>query len=158
MLLPVTAPTLAVIPQLVANDGLRTLRAAIGEPERWAIDPKVDGVRGLVIFVDGRIETRNRRGKVRQWLRPSPLEPALRRLVQGLPIVDRGTVLDGELVAERFAGTMAALHGSRRFSRLAAVRRVRRALPCRRRSPRRVLAGAPRTIGAARSRVRAASR
>src|SRR4051794_37364065 len=26
-----------------------------------------------------------------------------------------GTVLDGELIAGRFAGTMAALHGSRRF-------------------------------------------
>ena len=115
MLLPPVPTTLDVLPQLVANDGLRTLRAAIVEPERFAMEPKVDGVRGRVIFADGRIETRNRRGEVRQWLRPCPLETALRRIVQRLPILDRGTVLDGELVAERFAGTMAALHGSRRF-------------------------------------------
>jgi ATP-dependent DNA ligase len=98
--------TFDVLPQLVANDGLRTLRAAIVNPEHWAIEPKVEGVRGLVIFEGGRIATRNRRGEVRHWLRPCPLETALRRLVQRLPILDRGTVLDGELVAERFAGTI----------------------------------------------------
>jgi hypothetical protein len=38
-----------LLPQLVANDGLRTLRAAIADPNRWAIEPKVDGVRGLLI-------------------------------------------------------------------------------------------------------------
>jgi ATP-dependent DNA ligase len=38
-----------------------------------------------------------------------------RRLAQKLPILWDGTVLDGELIASRFAGTMAALHGSRRF-------------------------------------------
>jgi bifunctional non-homologous end joining protein LigD len=94
---------------------MRTLCAAIVDPERWAIEPKVDWVRGLVIFEGGQIDTRNRRGELRQWLRPGPLETALRRLSQRLPILDRGTVLDGELVAKRFAGTMAALHGSRRF-------------------------------------------
>ena len=38
----------------------------------------------------------------------------LRRLAQRLPILWDGTVLDTELVAERFAGTMAALQGSAR--------------------------------------------
>jgi ATP-dependent DNA ligase len=39
-----------VLPQLVANDGLLTLQVAIADPERWAVEPKVDGIRGLVVF------------------------------------------------------------------------------------------------------------
>jgi ATP-dependent DNA ligase len=39
--------TPAVIPQLVANDGTRAMRAAIADPERFSCEPKVDGVRGL---------------------------------------------------------------------------------------------------------------
>jgi hypothetical protein len=31
------------MPQLVGNNGLPALGAAIAEPERWAIEPKVDG-------------------------------------------------------------------------------------------------------------------
>jgi hypothetical protein len=53
---------LDVLPQLVANDGLRTLRAAIADPTRFAIEPKIDGVRGLIVFRRDRVvETRNRR-------------------------------------------------------------------------------------------------
>jgi hypothetical protein len=33
---------LDVLPQLVANDGLRTPRAAIADPERFAIVPKIE--------------------------------------------------------------------------------------------------------------------
>lgn len=33
---------LNVLPQLVANDGLRAIRAAIAEPSRFAIEPKID--------------------------------------------------------------------------------------------------------------------
>jgi ATP-dependent DNA ligase len=111
---PPTMP-IDVIPQLVASAGLKPLHAAIAEPLRYAIEPKVDGVRGLVVYSpDGRIETRNRRGEVREWLRNQPLARELRRLGQRLPILHDGTVLDGELVANRFAGTMAALHGSKR--------------------------------------------
>ena len=40
-----------VLPQLVGNRGVDGLRLAIREPERFAIEPKVDGVRGLVAFV-----------------------------------------------------------------------------------------------------------
>jgi ATP-dependent DNA ligase len=65
---PVPIPV--ILPQLFAGDGLRTLRAAIAEPDRWAIEPKVDGVRGLVVFQpDGRMETRNRRGSRRSRTR-----------------------------------------------------------------------------------------
>jgi ATP-dependent DNA ligase len=104
-----------VTPQLVANDGLRVLRAAISEPERYACELKVDGVRGLVVYQpDGSIETRNRRGERRDWLRGDGFERGLCRLADRLPILWQGTVLDGELIADRFAGTMAALHGSRR--------------------------------------------
>jgi ATP-dependent DNA ligase len=39
-----------VLPQLVANDGPRALRQAILDPDRFACEPKVDGVRGLVIY------------------------------------------------------------------------------------------------------------
>jgi hypothetical protein len=61
---------LDVLPQLVANDGILALQAAIADPERFAVEPKVDGVRGLVVFdSDGRLETRNPRGIRRDWLR-----------------------------------------------------------------------------------------
>jgi ATP-dependent DNA ligase len=105
----------AVTPQLVANDGARALRLAINDPERFACEPKVDGVRGLVIYQpDGSIETRNRRGERRDWLRGDAFEGGLPRLANRLPILWHGTVLDGELIADRFAGTMAALYGSKR--------------------------------------------
>jgi ATP-dependent DNA ligase len=106
---------LDVLPQLVANDGLRTLRAAIAEPGRYAIEPKIDGVRGLIVFrPDGIVETRNRRGQVRDWQRHRGFAAGLRRLAQRLPILWDGTVVDTELIADRFAGTMAALQGSAR--------------------------------------------
>lgn len=104
----------AVIQQLVANDAARALRRAIADPDRYACEPKVDGVRGLVVFDDGALETRNRRGVKRDWLRGDAFEAGLRRLAAYLPILWRGTVLDGELIAERFSGTMAALQGSKR--------------------------------------------
>ena len=105
-----------VTPQLVANNGLRALRAAITDPERFACEPKVDGVRALVVYQpDGSIETRNRSGIRRGWLRGDAFERGLRRLADRLPMLWQGTVLDGELVAGRFAGTMAALYGSKRY-------------------------------------------
>lgn len=105
-----------MLPQLVANDGARALRQAIAEPERFASEPKVDGVRGLVVYQPGgTIETRNRRGERRDWLRGDEFEAGLRRLAKRLPNVWEGTVLDGELTAGRFSGTMAALLGSRRL-------------------------------------------
>jgi bifunctional non-homologous end joining protein LigD len=105
-----------VLPQLVANNGLLALRAAIAEPDRWAIEPKVDGVRGLIVFQpDGLLEARNRLGIRRDWLRGDEFEAGLRRLGDVLPLLWRGTVLDGELTAGRFQSTMAALLGSRRY-------------------------------------------
>jgi ATP-dependent DNA ligase len=107
---------LEVLPQLVGNRGLAGLKLAIADPHRFAIEPKVDGVRGLLAFLpDGTMETRNRRGIRRDWLRGDSVERGLRRLAHKLPILWDGTVLDGELIAGRFAGTMAALHGSRRY-------------------------------------------
>ena len=106
---------LDVLPQLVANDGRRGLLAAIRHPERYAIEPKIDGVRGLILFrPDGVLETRNRSGRVRDWQRHRPFAAGLRRLAARLPILWDGTVLDAELIAGRFAGTMAALQGSAR--------------------------------------------
>jgi bifunctional non-homologous end joining protein LigD len=111
------ALALDVLPELVANDGLRALRAAIAEPDRWAIEPKVDGVRGLIVYrPDGVLEARNRRGEVREWFRRGTFRDGLLSLADRLPILWRGTVLDGELTAGRFASTMAALQGSRRFA------------------------------------------
>ena len=105
--------TPAVVPQLVANDASRALRAAIADPDRFACEPKVDGVRGLVVFDQGRVETRNRRGERRDWLRGDGFETGLRRLATKLPILWEGTVLDGELTTGRFATTMSALLGSK---------------------------------------------
>ena len=39
-----------LVPQLVGNDGLRAMRSAIADPDAWAREPKVDGVRGLLVF------------------------------------------------------------------------------------------------------------
>ena len=92
------------------------MRLAIADPDRFACEPKVDGVRGLVVFGRERtIETRNRRGERRDWLRGDAFEAGLRRLGQRLPNVWQGTVLDGELTAGRFEGTMAALLGSKKY-------------------------------------------
>jgi ATP-dependent DNA ligase len=68
----------AVVPHLVANDGTRALRQAIAEPDRFACEPKVDGVRGLVVYGPERtIETRNRRRERRDWLRGDDFERGL---------------------------------------------------------------------------------
>jgi ATP-dependent DNA ligase len=101
-----------VLPQLVASTGLRALRSAIADPDRFACEPKVDGVRGLVSFSHGHLEARNRRGIRRGWLRGDGFELGLRALAERLPILWDGTVLDGELTAGRFSTTMAALQGS----------------------------------------------
>ena len=104
------------MPHLVANDGPRALRQAIADPDRFACEPKVDGVRGLVVYQPEHIlEMRNRRGERRDWLRDDAFEAGLRRLAVRLPNVWWGTVLDGELTAGRFEGTMAALLGSKKY-------------------------------------------
>jgi ATP-dependent DNA ligase len=105
--------TPAVIPQLLASDGARAFRAAIADPDRFACEPKVDGVRGLVVYEDGAVHMRNRRGERRNWLRGDAFETGLRRLAVRLPILWQGTVLDGELTTGRFATTMSALLGSK---------------------------------------------
>jgi bifunctional non-homologous end joining protein LigD len=99
---------------LVANNGVAALRAAIADPGRYACEPKVDGVRGLVVYgPDGLLETRNRTGIRRDWLRGDGFESGLRRLAHRLPLLWEGTVLDGELTTGRFQTTMAALMGSK---------------------------------------------
>lgn len=76
------ATTPVVIPQLVSNAGLRALRAAIAEPDRYACEEKIDGVRGFVVYGRGGLETRNRRGERREWLRGDGFEGGLRRLAR----------------------------------------------------------------------------
>jgi ATP-dependent DNA ligase len=109
-------PVPAILPQLVANDGPTALRAAIADPDAYAIEPKVDGVRCLLTFQPDRtVETRNRHGLRRDWLRGDAFESGLRKLPGSLPILWRGTILDGELPAGRFQWTMAAILGSKRY-------------------------------------------
>ena len=112
---PIVIPP--VTPQLVANNGTAALRAAIADPERYACEPKVDGVRGLVVYGSDGLETRNRHGVRRDWLRGDDFERGLRRLADRLPILWDGTVLDGELTTGRFATTMSALLGSKTHRR-----------------------------------------
>lgn len=67
------------------------------------------------MYQPGRLlETRNGSGQRRDWLRRDAFEGGLRRLADLLPILWDGTVLDGELTAGQFRGTMAALYGSKR--------------------------------------------
>ena len=77
---------LNVIPQLVANNGPAALRTAIADPLRYACEPKVDGVRGLIDYAVGSVETRNRRGERRDWLRGNDFE-AEKRGKTGSPAV-----------------------------------------------------------------------
>jgi len=103
-----------LVPQLVSNDGVRAMQRAIADPSAYAIEPKVDGVRGLLVFREERvIEARNRRGLSRDWFRHDPFRRGVRALADRLPILWQGSVLDGELTAGRFSATMAALYGSR---------------------------------------------
>jgi bifunctional non-homologous end joining protein LigD len=106
-----------VLPQLVGNTGTRGLARVIQDPERWVLEPKIDGVRALVVYLPGgRLETRNRRGQRRDWLRHRPFADGLRRLADRLPILWQGTVLDGELTAGTFQTTMAALFGAKKHA------------------------------------------
>jgi hypothetical protein len=40
----------SVTPQLVGNNGVRALRGAIADPDRFACEPKVDGVPTLFLM------------------------------------------------------------------------------------------------------------
>ena len=94
-------------PQLVSNDGVAMLRAAIASPDRYAIEPKVDGVRALVTFGPEGVEVRGRKGRLRSsWLAGRELRSALERLSDTLPILSHGSTLDGELWAGSFHRTM----------------------------------------------------
>jgi hypothetical protein len=92
-----------VTPQLVANNGFDALRSAIADPERFVVEPKVDGVRGLVVYGKGEtLETRNRHGARRDWLRGDAFEPGLRQLADRLPNLREGSVPLDEREAWRF--------------------------------------------------------
>ena len=143
-----------VTPQLVGNTGLRALRAAIAEPQRFSCEPKVDGVRGLIVYADDRLETRNRAGIRRDWLRGDAFEAGIRRLAARLPILWDGTIIDGEVTAGRFETTMAALFGSREHRPNLRFARLRRAGPRRRRSGAAAVVGASRPARARRASVR----
>ena len=74
-------------PQLVANDGVKAMQRAIADPAAYAIEPKVDGVRGLLVFREDRVvEARNRRGLSRDWFRHEPFRRGIRGLA--LPAAD----------------------------------------------------------------------
>jgi ATP-dependent DNA ligase len=62
---------------------------------------------------DRTLETRNRHGVRRDWLRGDGFEKGIRRLAARLPLLWDGTVLDGELTTGRFSTTMSALLGSK---------------------------------------------
>jgi ATP-dependent DNA ligase len=104
------------VPQLLANPGVSVLADVAKDLGRWAVEPKVDGIRCLVVYLsDETIETRNRQGERRDWLRHPSFAAGVRRLAERLPILYRGTVLDGELTTGRFRTTLAAATGSPHF-------------------------------------------
>ena len=105
-------------------------------------------MRGLVVFgADGQLETGT--GAASRAMAPRAAAPARAATARpAAPILYDGTVLDGELVAERFHGTMAALQGSKRHGEHLRTR-VRRPVPRRRRPSPAAVDGAPRTARAA---------
>lgn len=63
-----------VVPHLVATTA-RAIRQAIADPARFANEPEVDGMPGLVVYREGRVlEMRNRSGEHRHWLRGDGFE------------------------------------------------------------------------------------
>jgi hypothetical protein len=84
----------------------RECRASRGSPKhdrkrapvRHASAPRDVGVRALHLAIAGPgrlLETRNRTGQRRDWLRGDGFEGGLRRLADLLPILRQGTVLGG---------------------------------------------------------------
>jgi hypothetical protein len=70
------------------NDGLEAMRHAIASPERYAIEPKVDGVRGLLSFDSDGISIRGRKGQLRErWLACQPFRRDLEAFADTLPLV-----------------------------------------------------------------------
>jgi hypothetical protein len=64
---------LEVLPQLVGNRGVVGLKLAIADPSRYAIEPKVDGVRGLVAFLSQAARWRHATGAGSELVRPPVL-------------------------------------------------------------------------------------
>src|SRR3954468_17985961 len=105
-----------VSPQLVAGNGIAAMRAAIAAPDRYALEPKVDGVRGLITFDGDTIEVRGRRNLLRRsWLASRASRRDLDAFTDRVPAIRNSTVLDGELFAGSFHRTMALLQGRRPF-------------------------------------------
>jgi bifunctional non-homologous end joining protein LigD len=101
-----------IAPQLVSADGASALRAAVHEPERYVLEPKVDGVRALVTFQGGSIQVRGLRGHRRLRRRGfRELRAELEALAERLPVLRAGSTLDGELHAGSFARTVRLVHG-----------------------------------------------
>jgi hypothetical protein len=70
-----------VLPQLVPNMASSRCRQRSSIPSGSRLSRKSTGVRGLVVFdSDGTLQTRNRRGIRRDWLRGDAFEQGLRRL------------------------------------------------------------------------------
>jgi hypothetical protein len=90
----------SLVPQLVGNDGIRALRAAIADPERWALEPKVDGVRGLLVFDDGRLELATGTASAATGFAAMRSRTACAALAALLPILWRGSILDGDGIAD----------------------------------------------------------
>ena len=88
-------PTVA--PTSVANDGAKALRQAIADPDRFADEPKVDGVRDLVVYQPKRVlDSRNRRREERDRVRGDAFEAGRRRLASWtFVLADSGHLADG---------------------------------------------------------------
>ena len=86
-----------VVPTFVASDDAKTLRRAIADPDRFADEPKVDGVRDLVVSQPKRVlDVRNRRGEKRDRLHGNEFETGLRRLASWtFVLVEIGHLADG---------------------------------------------------------------
>jgi len=68
---------LDVLPQLVGNRGIEGLKLAIADPDRYAIEPKVDGVRGLDGVPPGRHDRDAQPELVQQAHAESPVDAAI---------------------------------------------------------------------------------
>lgn len=98
------------VPQTTAQlaHGAPSLKQFLASPERWVAEEKLDGIRALVRIESGSVTVTNRHGQDKgRGLKNSWLSSLLLEMFEPVwPLLEQGTILDGELVADTWNQTM----------------------------------------------------